>query len=141
MNRLAFAVCCGLCLLLGVSTGWYFGYTRPSVENQRRLVQNYDAARDAFEAAQEQFSDYGGQPGEFWEAAKVQDEFAALVSLQAFKDLEGGYAQKGKEALASTVAMYYRAHRRDGNTNLMLCIEWVATTNAVLSNAICRKAK
>jgi hypothetical protein len=139
MNRLLPAVCSVLCLALGFSLGWYFGYSRPVAENQRRLLKVDQTAREAFRAVVEDFSDYEAKPPQFWEAAKIQNEYAALISLQVLKDLEQSELHKAKQELASTVGLYYRAHRRDGNTNLLACIERVATANTALSNAICRK--
>jgi hypothetical protein len=38
--------------------------------------------------------------------------------------------------LATTISIYYRAHRLDGNSNFIAQIERYAGTNAAISNAI-----
>jgi hypothetical protein len=142
MSRSLPIVCLALCLLLGVSVGWYFGYTRPLAENQRRLLKIDQTAREAFWGAQKDFEDaYSQTNAGFWEAAKVQDEYTAFLGLHVLRDLERGNVEEAKQHLASNIGSYYRMHRRDGNSNLLETIAWVAATNALLSNAICQKPK
>jgi hypothetical protein len=43
---------------------------------------------------------------------------------------------KAKHGLLTTISIYYRAHRLDGNSNLIATIERYASTNAAVSNAI-----
>src|SRR5947209_4881215 len=128
-----------ICLLLGVGLGWYFGYTRPAAENQRKLLKEYQAVRNAFHATDGEMADFGGRLPEFWDAAKRQDEFAAAVALRVIHQLETGDLEGAKKSLATTVSIYYRGHRHDGDTNVIAHIQRYASTNAAISNAIYRR--
>lgn len=98
---------------LGVGLGWYFGHRQAAVQNDQGILR------------------------EFHET-KQQDEFAAAVALAAFAKLQAGQAEKAEHELATTVSIYYRAHGRDGNTNLIASIVAYAATNSAMSNAIYR---
>jgi hypothetical protein len=126
-------------IFLGAGSGWYFGYTRPVAENQRKILKEYQTVRDAFHATDEEMADFGGRLPEFWDAAKRQDEFAAVIALRVFYQLESGDLDGAKKNLATTVSIYYRGHRLDGNSNVIAHIEHYASTNAAISNAIYKK--
>jgi hypothetical protein len=125
-------------LVVGCGIGWYFGYSRPVAENQRKLLAEYQRVRDAFHATDEEMADFGGRLPEFWDAAKRQDEIAAAIALSVFHQLEGGDIDGAKKNLATTVSIYYRGHKYDGNTNVIAHIKRYASTNAAISNAIYR---
>jgi hypothetical protein len=101
--------------------GWYFGYTRPAAQNQRKLLWELRANKDGFHQTEQ------------------QDEFATAVACGAFARLEAGDTENAKHKLLTTISIYYRAHRLDGNSNIIAGIEAFASTNAALSNAIYRK--
>jgi len=105
-----------VCLGLGLGLGWYVGCRQTADKSDRDLLR------------------------EFHET-KQQDEFAAGVALAAFANLQAGRPEKAEHELATTVSIYYRAHRLDGNTNLITSIEAYAATNTVMSNAIYRPIK
>lgn len=126
-------------ILLGLTVGWYFGYTHQFAKNQRKLLKEYQAVRDAFHATDEEMTEFGGRLPEFWDAAKRQDEFAAAIALGVFFKLEGGNVEGAKSNLATTVSIYYRGHRHDGDTNFLARIERIASTNMAISNAIYKK--
>jgi hypothetical protein len=126
-------------ILLGLSVGWYFGYTRPVAQNQRKLLKEYQSVRDALHATDGEMAHFGGRLPEYWDAVKRQEEFAAGIALGVFFKLEKGNVEGAKSNLATTVAIYYRGHRHDGDTNFLARIERIASTNAAISNAIYRK--
>jgi hypothetical protein len=126
-------------ILLGLGFGWYFGYTRPVAQNQRKLLKEYQTVRDAFHATDEEMADFGGRLPEFWDMAKRQDEMAAVIALAALVKLEQGDIEKAKWRLQTEISTYYRGHRHDGDSNVLLHITRFAATNAALSNAIYRK--
>jgi hypothetical protein len=110
-----------ICLVLGAGLGWYIGYTRPEQQNQRKLLRELQANKDSFHQTEQ------------------QDEFAAALACTAFRRLEAGNTERAKYELLTTISIYYRAHRFDGNSNLIVGTEAYASTNAALSNAIYRK--
>ncbi len=110
-----------ICLALGTALGWYFGYTRPATQNQRKLLWELRTNKDSFHQTEQ------------------QDEFAAAIACAAFARLEAGDTENAKHNLLTTISIYYRAHRLDGNSNIIVGIEAFASTNAALSNAIYRK--
>jgi hypothetical protein len=136
VNRYLPQIVCILSLLLGLSVGWYFGYTRPSVENQRKLVKEYETIKDAFQLTDKQMGTWGGRLPEFFGAVERQDEIAASMGLAALEKLEHEDVERAKSVLQKTISMYYRSHQSDGNTNVLRRITTFAGTNAALSNAI-----
>jgi hypothetical protein len=138
MNRFLPQVVCGLCLLVGLSVGWYADYTRPSVRGQRKLLKEYQTVRDAFRLTDEDMAKWGGRIPEFFDSVRRQDETAAAMGLAALVRLEKGDTESARNVLQKTISIYYRSHRDDGNTNLLKHITNFAATNASLSNAIYR---
>jgi hypothetical protein len=139
MKRFLPATCFGLCFLLGLSIGWYFGYTRPSVRDQRKLLEEYRTVRDGFRLSDKEMAEIGAQLPNIRKQMERSDEFAAALALGVFKELEAGKVESAKKHLGQTVSIYYRGHRYDGDTNLLAKIERYAVTNAAISNAIYRK--
>lgn len=139
MQRLLPAIACSLCLLLGLSVGWYFGYTRPSVKNQRKLLKEYQVVRGAFGLTDKQMAEIGEQLPQIRQQMAREDEMAAAMALGALVKLEQGDIEKAKSRLQTTISIYYRRHHHDGNTNVLRHIMTFAATNAALSNTIYRK--
>ena len=138
MTRFVPQVVCMLCLLVGLSVGWYLGYTRPSVKNQRKLLKEYQTVRNAFQLTDKEMATWGGRIPEFFDSVKRQDEMAALMGLSALARLEKGEPESAKNVLEKAISIYYRGHHGDGNSNLLRHITSFAATNASLSNAIYR---
>jgi predicted negative regulator of RcsB-dependent stress response len=139
MQRLLPPLACLLCLLLGLSVGWYFGYSRPSVQNQRKILNEYQTVRDALGLTDKQMAEIGEQLPRMRKEMAREDEFAAAMALGALVPLEQGEIEKAKTRLQKTISIYYRGHKHDGNTNVLRRITNFATTNAGLSNAIYRR--
>ena len=114
---------CLICLLAGVAIGWYVGSTRPAAVVQRKLTGTEEAAQ-GFLAAEER-----------------EERLAALLALALIVNLERGDTNKAYRRLTDTISLYYQSHRLDGDTNLLVRIERVAATNAVVAAAISRKAE
>jgi hypothetical protein len=136
MKRYLPQIVCLLCLLLGLSAGWYLGYTRPSVTDQRRILAEYRQMRDAFKLSDQEMAELGAQLPRMREQMERSDEFAAAIALAAFTKLEQGDVERAKWRLTGAISAYYRGHRFDGESNFVARIERFATTNAALSNAI-----
>ncbi len=109
-----------VCLLIGVGIGWYVGNSR-AAQNQRRVVRELQEGVKSFHLTEH------------------EDALAASIACSAFARLEAGETGKAKHTLATTISIYYRAHRVDGDRNLIAHIEAFAATNAAISNAIYRK--
>jgi hypothetical protein len=128
-----------VCILIGIGIGWFFGYTRPVAKNQREVLKQYEYTRDKFHMTDAEMANFAKHEAEYFAAMERDDEFAAAVALNAFKNLEAGDTERAKWELETTVSGYYRAYSSDGNTNLIGHIVSYATTNSALSNAIYRK--
>jgi recombinational DNA repair ATPase RecF len=109
------------------------------VKNQRKLLAEYQAVRDAFGLTDKQMAEMGEQLPQMREQMMRQDEFAAAIALAAFTKLEQGDIERAKWRLVTTISIYYRGHKHDGDSNLLARIERYAATNAAISNAIYRK--
>src|SRR6266404_7898811 len=99
MNRLLPSLVCVLCLLLGVSIGWYLSYTRPVAKHQRELLRQYQYLRDNFHMTDEQMAKAGPKVSQYFEDMKRQDEMAAKVSFAAFIYLERGSIDQARSRL------------------------------------------
>ena len=121
MNRFSLLLVSILCLLLGLSVGWYIGHTRAVAETKQMVREDLEKIRDHFHETEH------------------QDEFAAALASRVFAALENGSMDKAKHALLTTIAIYYRAHGLDGNSNVIAAIERYASTNTAVSNAIYNK--
>jgi hypothetical protein len=130
---------CSVCILIGIGIGWYVGFNRPVAKNQRALLKQYQYTRDKFHMTDAEMADFGKHEAQYFAEMQRQDELAAALALQSFKDLEAGHTQRVKHGLATMVSAYYRQYSSDGNTNLIRHIVSYAATNAALSNAIYRK--
>lgn len=139
MRRFLPALASCLCLLLGLSVGWYFGYTRPSVQNQSKLLNEYQSLRDKLGMTDEQLAEIGKQLPHLRRQMAREDEMAAAMALGALVKLERGDIEKARSVLERTVSIYYRGHQHDGNSNVLRNIEKLAASSASLSNAIHRK--
>src|SRR5690349_2682852 len=117
-------IACGLCLVPGLSVGWYFGYTRPVLHMQRLhdelQKETGTSDREMVRAVPEALA-----------ATGREDESVALVGLKAIGMLDRNEVTKAKEYLAYWVGSYYRMfHNKGGDTNLLAGIERAATTNS-----------
>jgi hypothetical protein len=141
MNRFIPHICCVLCLLLGLSVGWYIGYVRPVAKNQRKLLREYQTVRDGVQLTDEEMSEAGQHVKEWHEGIEQENELAAAMGLAALIRLEQGDMPRAKKVLLNAVSVYYMCHSRDGDTNVLRHIEIFAATNTPLSNAIYGKLK
>jgi hypothetical protein len=119
--------------------GWYFGYTRPSVTNQRELLKKYQLEKDNFHVTDADMADFAAHKKEYFEGMKREDEMAAAMAFAALLRLERDDIAKARNVLERTISIYFRGHRHDGDSNILRNIEIFAATNASLSNAIYRK--
>ncbi|HEY5909298.1 MAG TPA: hypothetical protein VJA21_01705 [Verrucomicrobiae bacterium] len=116
-------IVCGLSLLLGLSIGWYFGYTRPAIRMHRLdeevLKETGMSGKEAAKAVPEALA-----------AIKREDESTALVSLKAVGMLNRGDIERAEKYLAYWVGSYYRVYQgQGGDSNLLKEIKAVAATN------------
>src|SRR5215467_13352754 len=127
-----------MAILVGFGLGWYCGNTRPSLKDQRELLTQYQLARDNFQMTDAEMADFAKHRQEYWDAMKRQDEMAATIALSALERLNHGDTDKAKHTLETTISIYYRGHRSDGDSNVLNHIDTFAATNASLSYAIHR---
>jgi hypothetical protein len=137
MNRFLPWLCCFLCLLLGLSAGWWFGYTRPIARNQRQLLQEYQRVGDAFHATDGEMAGFGLRLPEIRDSIQRQDEFAAAMALAALVKLEERDTNKARERLVGVIAIYYNTWHNNGvDTNVVNHIEKYAARYRDLAAAI-----
>ncbi len=141
MPKLLPVICCGLCLLLGLSVGWYFGYTQPSIKRQRELLQEYRRVRDGFGLSDKDMAEIAPQLPKTLEQLNRADESAAAVSLGVLVKLDLGEQQAARQRLYDTVGLYYRGHHSDGDTNLLARIQKYASIDVGLSNAVYKTSR
>jgi hypothetical protein len=126
-------------ILIGIGIGWFFGYTRPLAQNQRELLKQNQYIRDHFHEFDLDAADFKKRQAEYFREAEPWEASSASITLAALKNLKTNNLEDAKFRLASIVALYYRGHSRDEDTNLLANIVTFAATDTVLSNAIYRK--
>jgi 4-hydroxyphenylpyruvate dioxygenase-like putative hemolysin len=121
-----------VCLAVGIGIGWYFGYTRPSLQ--------------AMHITQELEKETGMSIAEMTKAvpdslAAIQrdDESVATVSLRGIEILDRGDIPAAKKYLAYWIGSYYRVYHTRGDTNLIARIESAATTNTEIAAELAKK--
>jgi hypothetical protein len=125
-----------VCILIGFGIGWYFGYTRPIAENQRELAKDNQFFRDRTQGFDAAAADFKKRSAEEFKSAAPWEASSASIALAVLKNLKTNNLEDAKSRLAAIVALYYRGHSRDGDTNLLTSIVTFAATDTVLSNAI-----
>ena len=124
-----FAIAFLACMLAGIGIGWYWGRSRAISEYQKESLKRQPAL-------QAQLADLSRQREEELKAAKPYEASGASIALAALKDLKTNDVGGAKSRMAAIVAIYYRSHSGDGDTNLLRSIVSFAGTDMVLSNAI-----
>jgi hypothetical protein len=122
-----------VCVMAGIGIGWYFGYTRPIAKHQRELLNEYQPIKDQLET---NMADFHKRNAEEFKTAAPWEASSASIALAALENLKTNNLEDAKFRLAAIVAIYYRGHSHDGDTNLLADIVTFATTDTVLSNAI-----
>jgi len=125
-----------ICILIGVGIGWYFGYTRPVAKKQRELLSQNRYIGNHLHEYDSDMADFNKRRAEYFEAAKPYEGSGASIALAALKNLDVGDTEGARSRLVAIIAIYYRNHSRDGDTNLLTSIVDFAVTDTVLSNAI-----
>jgi hypothetical protein len=115
-------------ILAGIGIGWFAGYSRVDAECHRKLVEEVRPMIGQFEVWNQERAAYA-KKAEPWMAS------SASIALGALKHLKTNDTVGAKYRLASIVAVYYRAHSHDGDTNLLDGIVKFAATDSAFSNA------
>jgi predicted negative regulator of RcsB-dependent stress response len=118
-----------VCILAGIGIGWYFGHARAITEYQREALKHLPAI-------EAQMADLNKQRTEDFKAAKPYEASSASIALAALENLDTNDVEGARSRLAAIVAVYYRGHSGDGDTNLLTSIVSFAGRDTVLSNAI-----
>jgi hypothetical protein len=124
-HTIAFSVC----ILVGIGIGWYLGYIRAITEYQRDALKNLPTV-------EAQLEDLNKQKAEDFKAVKPYEASGASIALAALKNLDANDVEGARSRLAAIVAIYYRGHSGDEDTNLLTNIVSLAARDMVLSNAI-----
>jgi hypothetical protein len=106
-------------LVIGLSAGWYAGYTRPAAIVNRNEVQ-------------------------FYKTMEWDDSKAAHFAVKAIPVVESGDTQKAVHLLALPIGGWYRVYASHAGKNeerltLRAKIEQLASTNSVVAAEIHRK--
>ncbi len=128
-----------LCIILSLCIGWYAGFTRPVIKNQRALLEYNQYVKDHLPDFKSDMIEFNKQREE---ASRQEAPYAAStasIALAALKSLDANDQDDARARMAAIVGNYYRGHSVDGDTNLLDRIVASAATNTVLSNSIHRK--
>src|SRR5690242_82667 len=108
--------------LTAISCAWY-------AWSNHKVLKRYELVKNAFHATDEEMTNFAARLPEIWEGEKRQEEFAAAIALRVLYQLDSGDVAGARHNLATTLSIYYRGHRTDGNTNVIAHIERYASTN------------
>jgi hypothetical protein len=114
-------------VLIGISVGWYFGYTRPVTKGYRELKE----ALHITDMPDNQFAEAGAQIRdhmlEFMERIKRSDDMTAALALGTFKRLEQGNLDAAKKLQLTFIGGYYRRyHSKGGDQKILANIDEAA---------------
>jgi hypothetical protein len=142
MKRIIFIL---IGVVLGFGVGWYFGYTRPVAQNQRRILKEYQIVRDLFQyddAETTKAAETFPKPKEVLASFAREDELVAAVALRTVKLLDKGDSEAAKQSLLQMLGSYYRIHRtNDLYTNLVAHIEKAALESPSIAVEISKKSE
>jgi hypothetical protein len=122
-----------VCLAAGVGIGWYFGYTRPTLQAMHLTQELQKETGIPMEEMAKSVPDALA-------SLQRQDETAARYSLGAYKILAQGDVESAKSRLLLAVGSYYRVyHDKGGDTNLLAAIAEAAQKYPAVAAEISRK--
>jgi hypothetical protein len=127
-------------VFIGLSVGWYLGYTRPVTKGYRQLK----AALHITDMPDKQMAEAGAQirdhMPEFIERMKREDDMNAALALGTVKRLEEGNAEGAKKLLLPFIGGYYRRyHAKDGDQDILARIEEAARQYPDIAAEIAKK--
>ena len=123
-----------VCLAVGIGVGWYFGYTRPSLQaihlTQELQKETGMSIQDMKKAVPNSLA-----------AIQREDESVATVALRGIEILDRGDTAAAKKHLAYWIGSYYRVYHANGDTNLIARIEQAATTNPEIAAELAKRSQ
>ncbi len=127
-------------VLIGISVGWYFGYTRPVTKGYRVLKE----ALHITDMPDKQLAEAGAQirdhMPEFMERMKREDDMTAALALGTVKRLELGNAEGAKKLLLPFIGGYYRRyHAKGGDRDTLARIEEAAQQYPDIAAEVAKK--
>jgi hypothetical protein len=125
-----------ICILISIGVGWYLGFLTSVARKERNRDQHIQSQLHELDS---DISDLNTRRVEYFNAAKPYEASGASIALGALKDLNANDTNGARVRLAAMVAIYYRDHLHDGDTNLLKSIVDFTGADAVLSNAVYRK--
>ncbi len=138
-----------IAILVAVTTafgaGWYFGYTRPALQNQQKLLKEYAIVRDALgytDAEMTQAAQTYPKPKEVLASMAREDERLAAVAIGSVREFDKGDPEAVKRRLLDILGTYYRVHRtNDLYTNVIARIEKAALESPSIAAEIAKKSE
>jgi len=124
------------CLVIGIGIGWYLGYTRSTVTNQRELLKQYQYFKDHTQEFEAGVAHYDELAAKSAAGAKPFETSTTSMALAALKALDANDVETTRSRLTAILAVYYAHYSHDGETNLLGDIKNFAAADIVLSNAI-----
>jgi hypothetical protein len=127
------------------AAGWYFGYTRPVAQNQRKILKEYAAVRDMMgytDAEMTHAAETFPKPQEVLASMAREDEVVAAMAVASVRLFDRGDPEAAKQRLLHVLGTYYRVHRsNDLYTNIIMRIEKAALESPSIAAEIAKKSE
>ena len=129
-----------LSVVIGVSVGWYFGYTRPVTKGYRELK----SVLHLTEMPDKQMAKIGAEirdhMPEFMDSMKRSDDMTTAVALAAYSRLDQGNVDGAKKVLLPCIGGYYRHyHTSGGDQKILASIQEAAQQHPEIAAEIAKK--
>ena len=130
---------------VGFAAGWYFGYSRPVAQNQRKILKEYAGVRDMMgytDAEMTQAAQTFPKPKDVLASMAREDEMLAAVAIGSVRQFDKGDPEAVKQRLLHILGTYYRVHRtNDLYTNVIAQIEKAALESPSIAAEIAKKSE
>ena len=145
MNRIIPPLAIIVALAIAFAAGWYFGYTRPTLQNQKKILNEYAVARDMVgytDAEMTQAAKSFPKPKDVLASMAREDETLIAVAIGSLRQFDKGDPEAVKRQLGNILGSYYRSHRTDDlYTKVIAQIEKAARESPSIAAEISKKSE
>ena len=125
--------------------GWFFGYTKPALQNQKRILKGYASLRDAMgytDAEMKHATQIFPKPKEVLESMARENELLVAVAIGSVRRFDKGDPEAVKRDMLHILGTCYRVQRtNDLYTNVIATIEKAALESPSIAAEITKKSE
>ena len=143
MSRIILPITIIVAVGIAFAAGWYFGYTRPTLQNQKKILKEYAVARDVIgytDAEMTQAAKTFPKPKDVLASMAREDQTLVAVAIGSVRQFDKGDPEAVKRQLLHILGSYYRVHHPDElHSSVIAQIEKAALESPSIAAEIARK--